>query len=144
MRETEARGSIKIEIIPGDYKYVRLLENFWFYSDVLQRWCMIPKFFVFDLESVPVVRGTNPESGAIHDYLCRSDSDPIVDKDTAARVYEEFQEYYDDQEPKTWYNSAWDWLRRLVKTEAVEVASGYFHKHKVMAYYEELVGEKAL
>ena len=83
---TEVRDSIKMEIITGDYRFVRLLEDFHFYSDVLGRWCCIPKGFVFDLESVPFIRGTNPEAGAVHDYVCRTDSDPVVSKTNAAKI----------------------------------------------------------
>jgi hypothetical protein len=133
-------GSIVIEIIPGDAKFVRLIQPFNFRSDVLGRWCTIPAGFVFDLESVPLLRGTNPEAGAIHDYLCRIDSDPVVSKWTAARVYEEFQAFYDQKESGNIFNRAWDWIRRIVKTGVVAVAPGYFHRHKVMATYEEMTG----
>ena len=135
---TEVRDSIKIEIIPGDYRYVRLLEDFHFYSDILGRWCCIPKGFVFDLESIPLIRGTNPEAGAGHDYLCRKDSDPVVDKITAAKVYLELQDYFDMKETGNIFNRAWDWIRRGVKIGFVAVWPGYFHKFPVMATYEEI------
>jgi len=135
---TEVRGSIKIEIIPGDARFVRLLEDFHFYSDILGRWCCISKGFVFDLESVPLLRGTNPEAGAVHDYVCRIDSDPVCDKTTAARVYLEFQGYYDKMETGNWFNRGWDWFRRGFKVSVVWIAPGYFHKFPVMATYEEI------
>jgi hypothetical protein len=132
---------MKIEIIPGDPRFVRLLEDFTGYIDTLKRLCTIPKGFVFDLESVPLLRGSNPEAGGWHDYFCRTDSDPVVDKETAAKIYEEFQSFYDEQEAGGFFNRLWDWICRHVKTDVVRVAQGYFHKHKVMATYEEMKGE---
>lgn len=136
---TDVKGSIKIEIIPGDYRYVRLLEDFHFYSDVLGRWCCIPAGFVFDLESVPLLRGTNPEAGAIHDYVCRIDSDPVCSKTVAAQVYLEFQGFYDQKESGNIFNRAWDWFTRGLKTSVVWVAPGYFHEFTVAATYEEIM-----
>jgi Protein of unknown function (DUF1353). len=140
---TDVRDSIKIEILPECHQYFRLLDDFHFYSDVLARWCCIPAGFIFDLESVPFIRGTNPEAGAIHDYLCRTDSDPVVSKTVAAQVYLEFQRFYDGKEKEKleiedWLNHAWDWIRRGVKTGIVWIAPGYFHKFKAMATYEEI------
>lgn len=154
----QVRGNIRIERIPGT-GLVRLTEDFWFYSVILGRWCCIPKGFIYDEESVPVLRGTNPEAGAIHDYLCRKDSDPVVDKMTAASVYAEFQayynaletaQYYKDWELQAWYqqywnivrdysNRTWDFLKRRVKTDAVIVAPGYFHKLSVRSTEEEVL-----
>lgn len=134
---TQVKNSIKIEIIPGDSRYVRLLEDFHFYSDVIGRWCCIPKSFVFDLESVPLIRGTNPEAGAVHDYVCRKDSDPVVDKTTCAKIYLEFQKYYDLQEDGI-FNAAWDFIRRWFKTGVVWLTPLYFHKYNVLATYEEI------
>ena len=155
---SSVKNRIKIERIPGT-RLVRLIEDFWFYSVVLGRWCCIPKGFVYDEESVPVLRGTNPEAGAIHDYLCRYNSDPVVDKVTAASVYSEFQgyynalettQYYKNWELMNWYqkawsktrdysNRVWDFLKRRVKTDAVVVAPGYFHKLPVMATEDEVL-----
>ena len=135
--KTSIKGSIKIERIHGDPRMVRLIDDFWFYSAVLRRWCRIPNGFVYDEESVPGLRGSNPEAGAIHDYLCRIDSDPVVSKQTAASVYGEFQDFFDEQESGNWLNRAWDWLCRGVKTSIVRVWIGYYHKFTVMATYEE-------
>lgn len=132
--------SIKIERIPGDCRIVRLLSDFRFYSSVLDRWCVIPKGFIYDEESVPLVKGTNPESGCIHDYLCRIDSDPVVTKGIAADVYEEAQDYYDEKETGNVLNRLWDTIRRKVKTTVVRLAPGYFHKFKVLSGYEEISG----
>jgi hypothetical protein len=140
--QTFVPRSIRIERILGDPKHVRLLENFWFYSACLGRWCCIEKGFVYDEESVPILSGTNPEAGAIHDYFSRSNSDPVVDKKTAARIYEEFQAYYDEMESGNWLNRAWDWIRRTVKSAVVAVTPWprYFHKYRVEATYEEIAG----
>jgi len=141
--KTAVKGTIKIERIPG-YKYVRLIDNFWFYSTILGRWCCIPKGFIYDEESVPLLRGTNPEAGAIHDYLCRSDSDPIVDQLTAAKVYREFIAYYNEIEPKEsnkfkeWLDAIYDFIKMRVKPDIVIVAQGYFHKLPVMATLEQV------
>lgn len=133
---TEVKDTIKIERIPGT-KYVRLLADFHFFSVILGRWCCIPKGFIYDEESVPILRGTNPEAGAIHDFLCRFDSDPIVDKQTAANVYEEFQIFYNAMD-RGWFDKIWDWIKEHIKTDAVRLAPGYFHKLPVMATVEEV------
>jgi hypothetical protein len=135
---TETRDSIKIEILPECHQYYRLLEDFHFSSDILGRWCTIPKGFIFDLESVPLLKGTNPEAGAIHDYVCRVDSDPVCTKAQAAKIYLEFQDYYDARESGNVFNRAWDWLRRGFKSGVVLVAPGYWHKYPVMASYQDL------
>lgn len=97
------------------------VEPFFFYSDILGRMCEIPPGFETDLESVPIFRGTSPVSGIIHDYLCRTDSDPVVTKKIAADVYMEFLKL-----------RGTGFLRRHLKVAAVRMAPGYFHKHKVL------------
>jgi hypothetical protein len=135
---TSIKGSIKIERIPGDCQFVRLLDDFTFYSDVLNRSCTIPKGFIYDEESVPLIKGTNPEAGAIHDYLCRTDSDPVVSKSIAADVYQEFQDHFDQKESGNIFNRIWDKIRRFVKTSVVKLAPGYWHQYPVMATYEAM------
>jgi hypothetical protein len=134
--KTQVKGTIKIERIPG-CKLVRTISPFPFYSAILKRWSKIPTGFVYDEESIPILRGTNPEAGAIHDYLCRYDSDPVVDQLTAAKVYEEFQIYYNNLD-SGWLDQLWDFVKRHVKTGAVIVAQGYFHKLPVMATLEQV------
>jgi hypothetical protein len=136
--KTAVIGAMRCEFVPGDYRFVRLLDPLRFCSVVLGCRCEVPAGFVFDLESAPLLRGTNPESGLIHDYLCRTDSVPVVTKQRAASVYAEFQAYYDEQESGNWFNRAWDWIRRGAKTLAVRLAPGYFHRHAVGATYEEM------
>ena len=134
--KTQVRGTIKIERMPG-CRLVRTIAPFPFYSAILGRWSEIPTGFIYDEESVPVLRGTNPEAGAIHDYLCRSDSDPVVGKITAAKVYAEFQGYYNNMD-KGWFDQIWNWIKKRIKTDAVIVAPGYFHKLPVMATLEQV------
>jgi hypothetical protein len=131
---------LKVELIPGDSRYVCTTKEFPFRSAILDMWCEIPVGFIFDLESVPLLRGSNPEAGAVHDYLCRIDSRPVVTKWQAAQVYFDIQDYFDEKESGNWINRGWDWICRQVKTGVVIVAPGYFHKYKVMATYEEIVG----
>lgn len=141
--KTQVKGTIKIERIPGT-RLVRMIAPFPFYSAILKRWSEIPLGFIYDEESVPVLRGTNPEAGAIHDYLCRKDSDPVVDKLTAALVYREFIAYYNSIEPqqtnkiKAYLNSVYDYIKMRIKPDAVIVAPGYFHKLPVMATLEQV------
>lgn len=135
---TRVYGNIKIERLNGS-PYVKLLEPFQFYSDILECDCEIPRDFVYDEESVPVFKPTNPEAGAIHDYLCRKDSIPRCTKEVAAEVYREFQAYYDSLETG-WLNRIWDWIRRKFKCDVVKIAPGYFHRHRVSATFEELTG----
>ena len=143
MQTTAVRGTIKIERIPGT-RLVRTIEDFWFYSVILKRWCFIPKGFIYDEESVPLLRGTNPEAGAIHDFLCRYNSDPVVDKITAAKVYREFIAFYTKLEPqqtnkiKAWLNAIYDYIKMRIKPDAVIVAPGYFHRLPVMATLEQV------
>jgi hypothetical protein len=135
---TRVPKSMKTEFIPGDCKFVRLLEDFHVCSDVLNRWIIVPAGFVFDLESVPLLRGSNPEAGCAHDYLCRKDSIPVVSSWVAAQVYFEVQDYFDKQESGM-INCIWDWIRRYAKCSAVVIATPtYFHKHKVGDTYEDI------
>lgn len=103
-----------------DYKYSRLVEPFYFYSDVLKCWCEIPAGFSCDFESIPLFRGTSKVSGIIHDYYCRIDSTPVVDKKIAADIYKEFLIF-----------RGASWWRWRVKYWTVRMARGYFHKLKV-------------
>ena len=57
---------------------------------------------------------------------------------TAAKVYLEFQGYFDEMESGNWINRFWDWISRGVKTAVVWIAPGYFHKFPVKASYEEI------
>lgn len=140
---TMVRDTIKIERIPGT-RLVRLIDDFYFYSVILGRGGKIPKGFIYDEESIPILKGSNPEAGAIHDYLCRIDSDPIVTQYVAAKVYREFIQYYNriEPEPKNWFmarlDDVYDFIKMRIKPDAVIVAQGYFHKLPVMASLEQV------
>ncbi|MCD6161004.1 MAG: DUF1353 domain-containing protein [candidate division Zixibacteria bacterium] len=98
-------------------KLFTLTEPFWFYSSVLGLWVKIPVGFTCDLESIPLIRGLCRTGGLIHDYLCRTDSDPIVTKKQAADVYRETLRYFG--------HPAW---KIRIKYWTVRWAWGYFHK----------------
>lgn len=150
--------SIKIERIPGDCRFVRFLAPWSFYSEVVKDWCDGPKGFVYDEESVPLIKGSNHEAGAGHDLACRSDFETREKhirptKWQAAKIYLEIQEHFDALERLKWkyvkwhkwagdqVNRGWDWTRRYVKTGVVIAAPGYFHKFRVLSSYEEISGK---
>jgi len=104
----------------------------------------VPPEFVHDYESVPIFRGSSKKGGVGHDYLSRKDSVPVVTKKVAAQVYFEVMEYVNVTEvPRNaWFRRFRFWWRRWLKYGVVRVWPGYFHKHKVMATYEEMSGRK--
>jgi len=114
-----------------DYKYSRLIAPYRYRSALLKCTITVPKGFVYDHESVPFIKGTSHRGGLIHDYLCRIDCKPIVDKQTAADVYLEVM---------TFRGNAW-W-RRYVKYWVVKWIPWprFFHVFKVKATYEEITG----
>lgn len=134
---TQVIGTLCVEYFFGDPKRVRMLKPLRGYSDIIKEWFEIPIGFICDLESVPIVKGSNNESGAIHDYFSRYDSCPVVDRITCARIYYEYQRYFDHQEGGL-VNGVWDFCRRVVKTGVVAVWPGYFHRLPVNATYEEV------
>ena len=119
----------KVEEI--DYKYVRFLKRFNVYVPSLKQTISIPKGFVCDRESVPIIKGTSIRGGYVHDYLCRIDSVPVVTKKEAADAYLSIMAIRKSP-----------WWRRYVKYWVVRVAWGYFHKHKVLSTYEEITGKQ--
>jgi len=118
--------NIKEELI-DNYKYYRLLAPYRYKSELLECTITVPEDFVYDHESVPIIKGTSHRGGLIHDYLCRIDSKPVVTKGKAADVYLEVMAFRGNS-----------WWRRYVKYWAVRLAFGYFHKLKVSATYEEI------
>ena len=135
-------GTMKVEYVFGDSKYVRLIEDFPFYSERLGKQCIVPKGFVHDNESVPLVRGSNNEAGCIHDYFSRKDSVPVVTAKVAAKIYRDFQEYFDEMESGNFFNRIWDYIKRAVKVFFVRYFTMYFHKHNVMDTYSVVKGKK--
>jgi hypothetical protein len=102
-----------------DYKYSELTKNCVIFSDIIGIFT-VPKTFICDWESVPLLKGTSKVAGLIHDYLCREDSFPIVTKKIAADVYLEIMKFRS--------SSYW---RRTSKYWVVRIIPGYFHKKKV-------------
>jgi len=126
-----------------DSKYYRLHKSLKYRSDMLGT-ITVPKGFIYDHESVPLIKGTSNRAGCIHDYLCRFDSKPIVTKSEAATVYFEAMECIDGTREDQGYGRSFDrWWRRWVKSFAVRVAIGYFHRFSVKSTYEELKGHIA-
>lgn len=128
-----------------NYKYVQLTAPFIFESDKLkeaglQYRVTIPTGFVYDLESVPWVRGSNNRGGTAHDFLCRSDSIPLVTKAIAASVYLEIMSYCYEIVDRGYWQHFKDFTKRWAKWGVVYVAPFYFHKHKVMDTAKEIAG----
>jgi len=145
--ETAILSPLVTEHILGSDKYFRLREPFVFKSAVLHNLglkstCEAPAGFVYDFESVPFFRGTCPEAGTSHDLLCRTDSDPQVNKSVAARVYFEILDYVysldDSNTIKGHIDTARESAKKWIKYGVVLVAPGYFHKHSINATYEEM------
>jgi hypothetical protein len=136
---TQVIGTLCVEYFSGDPKRVKFLKPLRGYSETIKAWFEIPVGFICDLESVPIVKGTNNESGAIHDYFSRYNSVPVVSKTQCALIYLEFQRYFDLQEGGL-INTVWDLVRRIIKTAVVWVAPRYFHRLPVNATYEQVVG----
>jgi len=115
-------------------KYARLAEPFRYYSLILDTVIEVPIGFICDYESLPILKATSKRAGVIHDYLCRIDSDPVVTKSTAAAVYNEAQALRDSMVCKNKFKLCWRAILRGIKTSAVRVAPGYFHKKTVAAH----------
>ena len=115
-----------------NYKYVRFKEPFTMYSRILRQDFTIPEGFVCDRESIPFLKGTSIRGGYAHDYFYRTDSVPVVDKETAAAIYLDIM----DQRGNAWW-------RRYIKYWVVRIWPGYFHRLPVLATYEEVSGLSA-
>jgi len=102
-----------------DHKYSEFTKDLVIFSEIIGIF-VIPKCFVMDWESVPIIKGTSKIGGAGHDYLSRIDSIPVVTKKVAADVYLEIMKHRG--------TSYW---RRYAKYWFVRVWPGYFHKKYV-------------
>ena len=146
--ETAILSPLITEYIPGsDGQFVRLKAPFVFQSQKLHSMGLeavrhAPVEFVCDLESIPWFRGSSPESGVIHDLVCRTDFDSRVSKKVAADIYMEFLGYtysLDNRDGASGiFEKAWDSTIEHGKYGVVLVWPGYFHKHPVMATYKEM------
>lgn len=128
-----------------DYKYSMLHQPFKIelqtLADVgIDNLVEIPVGFCHDYESIPLFRGTSKTGGVVHDYLCRIDCHPRVTKKIAADCYFEVMESSDRTKATGNLQLVRFWFRRWAKYSVVLVAPGYFHKHRVMATYEEMSG----
>ena len=121
-------------------KYARLSQSFVYRSMYLNQSLIIHEGFVFDYESVPLLKATSKRGGLIHDYLCRTDSTPVVTKQEAATVYLEAQECRDQMLESNIFSKLGRFLRRHTKTLVVRAAPGYFHKFSISATLEDLTG----
>jgi len=127
-------------------RFNQLVAPFIFQSDVLacadlKSHVTIPAGFVQDLESVPIVRGTNARGGLAHDYLSRIDSDPVVTKAIAAAVYFEIMRYcYTLDTHRGWFQSAVEYSQAWIKWGVVRMAWGYFHVHYVGDTADDIAG----
>lgn len=118
--------------------YVRLEKPLVFYSNKVGI-IVVPVGFITDLESIPLLRGTSKRAGVIHDYLSRIDSKPRVSKQTAASVYLEAMKSRDMEiGASSLVKALWMFIRRAIKSLAVRIAWGYFHKLPVAASLEEV------
>jgi len=106
----------------------------------LQDRITVPIGFIHDKESVPIVKGTSERGGVAHDYMCRSDSMPVVSKKLAADVYKEVMVASAKEKKKNIFSRFNRWARKWIKWGVVMVYPGYFHKKKVMATYKEFCG----
>ena len=124
-------------------RYIELLDPLGFYSEILGTELWVPKCFVCDKESTPIIEGLSVRGGIFHDYLSRKDSKPIVPKSIAALVYMEVMTIRDDQiaEFMNWSSCERrvQALRRKIKVSVACVWPGYFHKHSVNATLKQLL-----
>jgi len=90
----------------------------------------VPRGFIYDHESIPIIKGTSVRGGLVHDYLSRIDSVPVVTKAMAAKVYREVMTVQENS-----------WWRKWLKSSFVVIWPRYFHRFTVFATYRELIGE---
>ena len=130
---TKILSKVLVEAL-DDYKYVKLVAPFIFVSDVLRKAgydgkVLIPTDFVFDYESIPLIKGTSKRGGLGHDYFYRINSVPVVSRKIADKVYLELMTYRK--------NTLW---RRFLKYFAVRLlGKSNYHKLRVEATYEEVM-----
>jgi hypothetical protein len=124
-----------------DGKYIQLFFPFIYYSELLGQEVEIPKDFICDLESVPIIKSPSKRAGTIHDYFCRKDSIPIVTKQQAADLYLEAQAHRDSLMFGNYLTKFYRLVCRQFKTAVVRITPGYFHKFNVLSTIEELTSK---
>ena len=120
-------------------KYAELVEPFVYQSSGLDKIIIIPRSFICDYESVPLLKASSKRAGVIHDYLCRADSIPVVTKQMAATIYNESQAHRDELLDEGKVRFVIRNIIRIVKTFVVRVAWGYFHRFDVAAKLEDII-----
>jgi hypothetical protein len=125
-----------------DSRYFKLLSPLEYQSDILGTIVTVPAGFIYDHESIPIIRGTSNRGGCIHDYLCRRNN-PFADKidiQKAADIYLEAMECRDKLLGDCW-SRKW---RRHVKSNFVRLNwCGFWHRWSVYSTYEEIRGNIA-
>ncbi len=111
-----------------NHRYTRLIRPYSFYNKYIDRLETIPKNFIYDKESKPLLRGTCPVGGLKHDFLSRSDASPDTTKHIAAKIY------YDEM-----INAGNGLIKRSIKYFIVRIWPNYFHKFSVSATFEEIM-----
>jgi hypothetical protein len=122
-----------------DSRYFELHWPLRYLSDILGAIIEVPVGFIYDHESVPVIKGTSNRGGAIHDYLCRKDNEfaDKIDMQKAADIYFEAMECRDKLLGDCW-SRKW---RRHVKSNFVRLNwCGFWHRWSVYSTYEEIRG----
>ena len=133
------KNDLIVKILNG--KYISLYKPFIYHSTLLNMDINVPVDFICDFESVPLLKGTSNRGGVLHDYLCRIDSVPKVNKQEAASVYHEAMELRDrlSTNSKLWKKKMF--FKRWIKSSVVRIVPGYFHKLKVNANINEICGK---
>lgn len=127
---TKILTEVRTQVL-DDHKYVKLTSHFAFVSDVLKnngynKRVLIPTGFVFDYESVPLIKGTSKRAGLCHDYLYRINSMPVVPKYIADKVYLEIMRHRKNA-----------WWRRWIKYYTVKwFGKSSYHKLLVEDTYD--------
>jgi len=80
-------STLNVRELEGAFR--QLIESF-FFHDKLIGIASAQAGFICDYESVPLIRGTSKRAGVIHDYFYRFDSKPVVNKETADKLYLKF------------------------------------------------------
>lgn len=125
-----------------DSRYFELHWPLRYQSDILGDIIEVPVGFIYDHESVPIIKGTSNRGGAIHDFLCRKDNpfSEKVDMQKAADIYFEAMECRDKLLGDSW-SQKW---RRWVKSNFVRLNwCGFWHRWSVKSTYEEIKGNIA-
>lgn len=109
--------NLEVRELVGTYRQLTSRFIIW---DAILGTIIVPKGFICDYESVPLIRGSSKRAGVIHDYLYRIDSVPRVSRHAADRMYLRIMKFLKVS-----------WPRRIVKYNAVRFFGGdSYHKLK--------------